>query len=450
MELLRSRLSCLGPVDIRTLAADFALPAERISRTLTALQAEGYAMAMAAADGADPLDRKWCERRLLARIHRYSRERRRRAVKPVSPSAFMRFLLHWHGLDEPAGELEQALSQLEGWAAPVAAWEQGLLAARCADYSPQRLDELFLGGFLTWTRPGNGAQTQLVSATPVTIMPRSNAKLWFDGATPDEKAAGSVAQRILTVLEQKGAMFASDLTDASGLLPTQLEQGLSELVARGLVTADAFSPLRWLVRPESEKRRKQARLRRGGRAQGVTMLGRWSIAPRHQVESEQTLFADQARLAAVCEALLLRYGVVFRTVIERESLAPPWRYLLRYLRRMEDRGEVNGGRFVDGFSGEQFALPEAVGLLRRQAGEPQERDLTVISAADPLNLGGIITPGVKTPMRMGNRILLLNGVPAARILGEEIEIFDGVEKVSAVEAEQHLRVVRHFPRKSAN
>ena len=323
--------------------------------------------------------------------------------------------------------------------------DRGLLAARCADYSPQRLDELFLSGYLTWSRPGNGSHTQLISATPVTIMPRNNAKLWFEGASPDQEAAGSVAQRVLTVLEQKGAMFASDLADASGLMPTQLEQGLSELVARGLVTADAFSPLRWLVRPESEKRRKQARLRRGGRAQGATMLGRWSIAPRHQGESEETLFADQARLAAVCEALLLRYGVVFRAVIERESLAPPWRYLLRYLRRMEDRGEVNGGRFVDGFSGEQFALPEAVGLLRKQAEEPAERNLAVISAADPLNLGGIITPGVKTPMRPGNRILLLSGVPAARILGDEIEMLGGAGTVSATEAEQQLRIVRRFP-----
>jgi ATP-dependent Lhr-like helicase len=158
--------------------------------------------------------------------------------------------------------------------------------------------------------------------------------------------------------------------------------------------------------------------------------------------SSENLFPEQARLATLCEALLLRYGVVFRGVLERETGLPPWRQLLRYLRRMEDRGEVHGGRFVDGFSGEQFALPEAVGLLRRCAAEPEGRQLRVINAADPLNLGGIITPGVKTAVRPGNRVLLLNGLPVARLQGEELEMLCRGGEVKAAEAERYLRSVR--------
>ena len=162
-------------------------------------------------------------------------------------------------------------------------------------------------------------------------------------------------------------------------------------------------------------------------------------------KSDRELFPDQARLAALCEALLRRYGVVFRAVLDRETLLPPWRQLLRYLRRMEDRGEVYGGRFVDGFSGEQFALPEAVGLLRRHAAEPVERQVKVINASDPLNLGGIITPGVKTAAKAGNRILLLNGIPAARLQGDDLELLGKGGSLSSAEAERYLRVVRGLP-----
>jgi ATP-dependent Lhr-like helicase len=449
-ELLRSRLSGLGPITETMVAADFALPLAAIEPALLALQAEGYAMVTNAVPALAERGRTWCERRLLARIHRYSRERRRRAARPVAPAAYMRFLLEWHGLGEPEGELEQALAQLEGWAAPVAVWEQGLLASRCADYSPQRLDEQFLSGFLTWFRPGGkgqGAQ-QLVAATPVCIVPRRRLGAWWSGTAPEPSALGSVAGRIRDALAEGGAMFTVELEERTGLMQTQLERGLAELVAQGLATADAFSPLRWLIRPDAEKRRREKRLSRrrmaaaGGR--DVGLLGRWSLMRAGGPATEGALFPEQARLAAMCEALLLRYGVVFRAVLERETGLPPWRHLLRYLRRMEDRGEVHGGRFVDGFSGEQFALPEAVGLLRRCAAAPDARRLQVISAADPLNLGGIITPGVKTAARPGNRILLANGVPVARLQGDQLEVLGRNGGVSASEAERHLRSVRQL------
>jgi ATP-dependent Lhr-like helicase len=452
IELLRSRLSGLGPVRAATLAADLSLPQPEIDVALLTLQNEGYAMVMDAGPEIENGDKTWCERRLLARIHRYSRERRRKSARPVSPAAYMRFLLDWHGLGGPTGELEQALALLEGWTAPVAAWEQGLLATRCASYSPHRLDEPFLSGFATWFRPFSAGQgtLQLLAATPIAIVPRRHAETWRPVPVDTVAEPGVMASRVLQALRAQGAMFTADLELVTGLMPVQVEQAVGELIARGLVTSDAFSPLRWLIRPESEKRRKQRRGRRGVAQPGL--LGRWSVAGAPGLSnagSGNEASQDQVQLAVVCEALLRRYGVVFRAVLERESLVPPWRYVLRYLRRMEDRGEVYGGRFIDGFSGEQFALPEAVGLLRRHAAEPGEDQLQVINASDPLNLGGIITPGVKTAAKAGNRILLLNGVPVARLQGEELELLGRTERIGSAEAERYLRVVRAIPKSMA-
>jgi len=460
VELLRSRLSGLGPVTVETLADDFRLSQAELEPALIALQTEGYAIRMSPPQSVSESRSKgssedfWCERRLLARIHRYSRERRRKAARAVSPATYMRFLIDWHGLGEPAGELEQVLSLLEGWTAPVAAWETGLLGARCADYSAQRLDEQFLSGFVTWFRPLDSARNkqQLVAATPIAIVPRRQAAAWQssgletprvgEGASEGvgEGAGESTGARLLQILTRGGAMFSEDLEHESGLLRPQFEQAIAALVAQGLVTADAFSPLRWLIRPESEKRKQHRAMKRRRLSPSGILLGRWSAITNSVSDSKQGALSEQALLAIQCEALLRRYGVVFRAVLERETLLQPWRYLLRYLRRMEDRGEVYGGRFVDGFSGEQFALPEAVGLLRRHAATPDHRQLKVINAADPLNLGGIITAGVKTPAKPGNRILLQNGLPAARLTGGEVELLKGAD-VSSSEAERYLRVV---------
>lgn len=452
VELVRSRLAGLGPVDARQLSEDFQLERSEIGLALLALQTEGYAIRMSAADrgqatsSPDGANEPWCERRLLARIHRYSREKRRKASRPVAPSAFMRFLLDWHGLGEPSGELEPVLARLEGWPAPVAAWERGLLTSRCADYSPQRLDELFLSGLLTWFRPLNSAREQqlLVAATPVAIVPRKHAGAWQAAPMEIPRLPEGAAARLLGLLEQGGALFSDDLERESGLLRTQFEQALALLVAQGLITADAFSPLRWLIRSETSKRKREKALRRRGmvgqRIAGNGLLGRWSAITGEAGRDRAGALTRQALLAIQCEALLRRYGVVFRAVLERESLLQPWRNLLRYFRRMEDRGEVHGGRFVDGFSGEQFALPEAVGLLRRHEASSPGHVLRVINATDPLNLGGIITPGEKTPALGGNRVLLADGIPAARLIGGEIELLKGAP-VNASEAERYLRVV---------
>jgi len=428
--LLRSRMTGLGPISRKQLAADFGLHENTLQQALSGLQNEGFAILMQ--DAA--IDNLWCERRLLARIHRYSREQRRRAVKPVSPATFMSFLVSWHGMGNASGDLDQALSLLQGWSAPATTWEHELLSARSKDYSPDQMDQRFLSGQLAWFRPPSTPdQTRtIISATPLAIVPRSNMLQWLARSPDAESVSDSLANKILVLLEKHGAMFTSDLEQESGLLRPQLEQALKTLIAAGAITADAFSPVRWLLRHEAQKLRR-SRARKGKVV--YLPVGRWSI-PGTGFGHNQA--SGQQRLAVICRSLLRRYGVVFRAVIQREPLLPPWRELLNYLRRMEDRGEVRGGRFVDGFSGEQFALPEALGLLR-QAVEPDSGSkFTVISACDPLNLGGLITPGVKTPAFAGNRILLENGLPIARTMGKNLEEFPGISAQASLVARQRL------------
>ncbi len=436
--LLRDRLAGLGPVTVRQLAADFHCPDTRIEMALSRLEGQGFAIVMDAGKG----ERLWCERRLLARIHRYSRQRRRRNVQPSSPRSFMRFLYRWHGMQDGAAEIEQVLSQLEGWAAPVAQWEQFILPRRSDSFSPSDLDQQFLSGRQAWFRPvvGDSQAQRVVSATPIAIVPREQLSVWRGGGLAHGEPEHGYARAVLEILHRRGAMFASDLESESGLLRPQLEQALSTLVCEGRVSADAFSPLRWILRPEVQK----ARIEKRFRSAAVLPVGRWSLLPDGEIHEAQPLgpgMTDQARLAAVCLALLRRYGVVFRAVLARETLIPSWRYLLQYFRRMEDRGEVRGGRFIDGFSGEQFALPEAAGLLR-QCNEPDHNPrLVVISASDPLNLGGIVVPGPKTPALVGNRILLEDGLPAARVSGQHIEPLPGASDQALHYAEETLRVV---------
>ncbi len=452
--LVRDRLAGLGPVTRGQLASGFAVDLETMDAVLLQLQGQGYVIRMEQKAVTD----LWCERRLLARIHRYSREQRRRAVKPVSPEAYLRFLSRWHALDDPAS-LDQALERLEGWSAPVEAWEHGLLRSRVKDLDPGLLDQRFLSGELAWFRPlsQQGGKHQVVAASPVALVPRLDLDAWRGGLNDNQDGTqttdelGAYAQQVLTALEREGALFMPELERLTGLLAPQLEEGLKALVYEGRVTADAFSPLRWLLRPDREKSRARKRLERG-RGRAATPIGRWSLlrpllpADDKAGPSNDTQLRRQQELALICESLLRRYGVVFRAVLQREPLLPPWRDLLRYLRRMEDRGEVRGGRFVEGFSGEQFVLPEALKQLQ-QAGKATNHNahghaaLSVISACDPLNLGGTIAPGPRTPAHAGNRILLQDGLPVARWMGDELELFDGASSVAKQRAEDLLRVV---------
>jgi ATP-dependent Lhr-like helicase len=442
--LLRDRLSGLGPVSQAALAASLSLETAKIAVALTTLQAQGYAIRMENGRAGSDAEETWCERRLLARIHRYSREHRRKAVKPVTQEAFARFLFRWHQLEEP-GQLDQALAQLEGWSAPVDTWEHSLIRVRSAEVDPAALDQRFLSGEIAWFRPliQSGGRQQVVSASPVALVPRAHMDAWRGERkiSPETESTNSSAEKIRAILERRGAVFTADLERETGLLAPQLEDGLKALVYQGAVTADAFSPLRWLLRPESRKNKMRGRVARGGRL--LAPVGRWSLVEHGEgVAGESGIqFTRQQHMATLCHALLQRYGVVFRAVLERETLLPPWRELLRYFRRMEDRGEVRGGRFMDGFSGEQFALPEALGLLRQCMAPASRAPLAVISASDPLNLGGIIVPGAKTPAQAGNRILLEDGMPVARLVGDEVEEFAGISRAASQWAREKLRIV---------
>ncbi len=443
--LLRSRMIGLGPVSRARLAADFGLDEDSLQRALLSLQNEGFAILMQ----DETTENLWCERRLLARIHRYSREQRRRAVKPVSPAVYMSFLVHWHAMDDGGSDIDQALSQLQGWSAPAAMWEHNLLKTRCEDYSPDQLDYRFLSGQLAWFRPLSIPEqtSTIVSATPLAIVPRTDIPQWLPTPSDPDAVSDSLARKVLNLLEKHGAMFTSDLELQSGLLRPQLEQALKTLIAAGAISSDAFSPVRWLLRPEAQKLRRSRQAKR----HAINLpVGRWSITGTGFTDQPASALsnAGQQRLAVICQSLLRRYGVVFRAVIQREALLPPWRELLNYLRRMEDRGEVRGGRFVDGFSGEQFALPEALGLLRQPNDTSGKPTFTVISACDPLNLGGLITPGAKTPSVSGNRILLESGLPVARMMGEELQEFANISAQASREANRRLLVVRPWPNSS--
>jgi ATP-dependent Lhr-like helicase len=250
-----------------------------------------------------------------------------------------------------------------------------------------------------------------IRSTPIALFRRERGAVW-QAATPEPDLSAldlsHTARALVATLEERGASFFGDLVNATGLLRTEVEKGLGELVAWGLVTSDSFAGLRALLVP-SAMRKPIGGYRRRGRvaAFGVETAGRWSRI-RHR-----SPLPDEQIAEAIAWQLLRRYGVVFRRLVQRESLLAPWRDVLRVYRRLEARGEVRGGRFVGGFSGEQYALPEAIGLLRSVRREPGTGELVAVSGADPLNLVGILTPGDTVPAVAANRILYRDGVPVA-------------------------------------
>src|SRR5207245_966280 len=300
---------------------------------------------------------------------------------------------------------------------------------RLEQYDPLWLDGLCLSGEIAWGRvsavaPSNGHKSGPIRTTPIALFRRERGAVWRSLRTqpePAQLALSHSARAVLEALDARGASFFGDLVNATGLLRTAVEQGLAELVAWGLVTSDSFAGLRALLVP-SDRRRPlggaRLRRRRGPVAPfGVETAGRWArVAPGSPLSEEQVA-------EAVAWQLLRRYGLVFRRLVQRESLLVPWRDILRVYRRLEARGEIRGGRFVGGFSGEQYALPEAVGALRavrREAGngKRETEELVAVSGADPLNLAGIITPGEVVPALATNRILFRDGIPVAIQEGE--------------------------------
>ncbi len=427
-EIFRGRLGILGPVTAVRLAASLGLPGIEAEAALIALEAEGVVLRGRFTPGAlvAPGELEWCDRRLLARIHRYTLNRLRAEIEPVSAADFMRFLFAWQRVDPEhrvAGleGLATLIAQLEGLEVPAAAWESDVLSARCEAYEPMLLDTLCLTGRAAWGRVREGAQAGgraggsvgPIRSTPIALFSRANMGAWLPARPPaDEQALSSNAARVREVLEQRGAIFFHELVAASGLLTTQVEQALAELAGLGMVTSDGFSGLRALITPSS-KRKPLGSGRRRHRtvALGFESAGRWALV------SEGPGVPEAERVELIARALLRRYGVVFKRILAREPAAPSWRELIQVYRRLEARGEIRGGRFVSGMSGEQFALPEAVSQLRAIRRAEAGGNLVALGAADPLNFTGILTPGERVPAVGRNRILYRDGVPVLALEG---------------------------------
>jgi ATP-dependent Lhr-like helicase len=440
--LLRGRVEALGPVTAAGVAAALGLKTELVDAALTALEGEGLVLrghfTPDTAEATEP-QLEWCHRRLLARIHRYTIDRLRSEIEPVTPAQFMRFLFSWQGLSatdkpaDPPGVLA-VLEQLQGFEAPAATWESDLLTSRVRDYDPGWLDQLCLSGEIAWgrlmpptpTMDDDGQvkpRTGPVRNSPLAFLRRDQLTdfLWLAPAPPvAEEELSHYGRTVLGALREGGAAFAQDLQARTDLLPTQIERGLGELVAWGLVTADGITGLRALITPESERRRRRSRYRgRPPKFTAGTSTGRWSLfrplpdTPKSNGSAVELEAHHEAMVELFARQLLARYGVLVRRLLDREPPLAPWRDLLRVLRKLEMRGEIRGGRFVQGVSGEQFALPEAVDAVRAIRRREPAGEMVVVSGGDPLNLAGIITPGERVAALPSNRVLYRDGVPIA-------------------------------------
>jgi ATP-dependent Lhr-like helicase len=426
-ELVRGRLEVVGPTTGAAIAGVLGLPAGDVDFALAALEHEGFALRGRFSQGLAAETVEWCERRLLARIHRYTLDRLRREIEPVNAANFLRFLFRWQRLtpdtraDGPEG-LAAVLDLLDGYELAAGAWESEVLPARMTQYDPLWLDGLCLSGEVAWgrltgTRNVDGGTRNRkagpIRSTPLALFRRERGQVWRSAVPEPDPATlplSSTALALLAALDERGASFFGDLVNGTGLLRTEVEKGLAELVAWGLVSSDSFAGLRALLVPSDRRQPLRGSYRRRGRVApfGIETAGRWSrVRPLRPVPED--VVAE-----AIAWQLLRRYGVVFRRLVQRETLLAPWRDILRVFRRLEARGEIRGGRFVGGFSGEQYALPEAIGMLRttrREHGEGSAEQLIAINGTDPLNLVGILTPGDAVPAIASNRILFRDGVP---------------------------------------
>ena len=416
-QALRGWLEALGPVTPASLAERLAVPQDEIDAGLLKLESEGQVMRGRFNPQLPPDETEWCNRRILARIHRLTLGQLRREIEPVTAAQFQRFLLRWqhlifgsrlHGVD---GTL-QIIKQLQGYEISAAAWEPDILSRRVAHYEPELLDQLCLSGEVMWARLSphpafEDAEPRRVRPTrtaPIAIFLRESAD-WLDDPSRKAPLLSHAANEVYAHLTQRGASFFNDLTRATGRLSSEVEDALWELVAAGLVTADGFDNLRSLIDP---KRRSGEG--RGRSARPRHAAGRWAMV-RHAEHKLTT----EARAAAFADQLLDRWGVIFRDLLARETLAPPWRDLLPILRRKEAQGEIRGGRFVSGFSGEQFARPEALDLVRSiRRSDPSPEENLEIPNSDPLNLAGIILPGPRVSTLLRGTVATVGQAPGLR------------------------------------
>jgi ATP-dependent Lhr-like helicase len=441
--IVRGWMEVLGPTTAPALARRLGLRAGDVEIALAALERDGVVLRGRFTPDAGDAPVEWCERRLLSRIHRLTLGRLRREIEAVSTADFVRFLLRWQHV-APRTQLHgragiaQVIGQLQGLELPAPAWERDVLPARIAFYNPDDLEALCLSGEVAWgrlrmlrevtedagtggaraRRPGAGGprgRRGPTRAAPLAFALRADLPCLLEPGPAGlalVKGLSAVARDVLAHLERRGASFLPDIARATGWLVPHVEEALWELVSRGLVTGDGIAGLRLLLAPQETRRLPHRRLRaiRGARLGDRPIpVGRWSL-----LRQEEASRASQDEVVeALARQMLRRYGVVVRELLARESRAPSWRELVSVYRRLEDRGEIRGGRFVAGLVGEQFALPEAVEALRAVRRKPDERETVVVSAADPLNLLGILFPGPRLPPFSGRAIAYRAGIPIA-------------------------------------
>jgi ATP-dependent Lhr-like helicase len=496
-ELLRGRMEISGPTTASALAQFFQLRQSEIDAGLLALEAEGFVLRGKFHPSA--VETEWCDRRLLARIHRLTINRLRAEIQPVTVAEFQRFLAAWQRVDEehraegPEG-VQAVLDLLDGYDLPAAAWEPQVLALRVKDYDPHWLDQLCFTGRVGWGRLSprqnqNGRPTSPVRSSPVSVFERENLADWLElSGTPSTDNTPDT-RIVLETLSRKGALFFGELVKETALLPSRVEQALGELSAQGWVTSDSFEGLRALLMPQDKRASftDAERRRRHKTVTSVEFAGRWSLlrsalppsllplpegegwgegegsvrqftvheAARHVHQPtvrgqrvrgpapatlETGIPKREIAIETFARVLLRRYGIVFRRLLERESLKVSWFELGRVYRRLEARGEIRGGYFVSGVSGEQFALPEAIGLLRSIRKTAPKGELIAISGADPLNLAGILTPGPRIACVTANRLLLRDGVPVAALEAGNIVMLENESDAVSNEIERALRV----------
>jgi ATP-dependent helicase Lhr and Lhr-like helicase len=456
--ILQGWMESIGPTTVEELATRLHLPVEPVQTAMVRLETSGQVLRgrfrLSSAGAGSPAS-EWCHRRLLARIHRLTIGRLRKEIEPVTAAEFMRFVMQWQRVlpgSRQHGEvgLLQVIQQLTGFEAAASSWEPQLLRLRMAKYEPEFLDRLCLSGAVTWGRlsshpavsqGGNPDRRRIIatSVAPISVFLRDDSE-WllnvFCGETAVSGAGSyahlsSVAQDVRRALGERGASFFADLARGTNHLPTEVEGALWELVAAGIVTADGFDNLRALMDPHRRRAEGRERARRPRYS-----AGRWSLLR----QSCSALSPQHSALSAkVARQLLRRYGIVFRDLLQRESLVQSWRDLLVVYRRFELQGEVRGGRFVTGFTGEQFALPEAVEALRvlRKSGSPNTGIEIRVSACDPLNLAGVVLPGPRVPAVSTNFLVFKDGMVVRTVIGRQAEsAFSSQEKIDG-QAMQH-------------
>jgi ATP-dependent Lhr-like helicase len=422
--ILRGHLEVSGPMTAAELSTQTGLRPTEVALGLAITEGEGFAIR--GHFDAAVTDEEFCARRLLVRIHSYTQQRLRREIEPVTARDFMRFLLRWQRVApgtqrEGRAGVAATIAQLQGFEIPAGVWEETVLPGRVSGYRSAWLDELCMSGEVAWARlrvrdDGDPASAPRSSssasrATPVTLVMRSDLPWLLQSVRGEAQAlepASGATLDVLEALREHGALFTSDIVTVTRRLPSEVETALWDGVARGLLTADGFSAVRRLL---VSRRLGRARPYHRGLRHGVSGYssgeGRWSLVPRAMPVDERDALAE-----AIAEQLLVRWGVVFRDVVAREAIALPWRDVVWALRRMEARGTARGGRFVTSFSGEQYALPEAIDQLRGVRRRERSSEMVRISATDPLNLAGILLPGPRITSVRTNNVIFEDGLPA--------------------------------------